>query len=348
MTNVQLNGRTRLYPLLGDPIIYARSPDWLSKRMAERGMNMISLPMQVPDGQLAVVMAGLAATGNVDGLSLTMPHKIAGYELCATVSDTSRLLGVISAIRRNKDGSWHGHTTDGDAFVKAQIDNGATISRRMHERIAQLQPLIDGTTALVTTMAAQRDSFQRGMNASARFTAQLDTAAPVFLYLTDHSPTTLASVRRVMDTYRDTFGATLANLATVAPIIGDRTDSLDTGLTAIPYGLNALASIVKNNRADFSLVATQGPVCTHDIDRRAIGDITPVQPNLVRYCPPAPDMQMRGAVNAPRPNDLGMQNSKDAGGVVGPPVVADQVKIPTLAEVIYKWRMILKGKDVPR
>mgnify|MGYP007007274758 CR=1 FL=1 len=38
----------------------------------------------------------------------------------------------------------------------------------------------------------------------------------------------------------------------------------------------------------------------------------------------------------------------DAGGVVGPPVVADPVKIPTLAEVIYKWRMILKGKDVPR
>lgn len=228
------------------------------------------------------------------------------------------------------------------------IDNGSTISRRMHERLGQLQPLIDGTTALVATMAAQRDSFQRGMNASARFTEQLDASAPVFLYLTDHSPATLASVRRVMDTYRDTFGATLANLATVAPIIGDRTDSLDTGLTAIPYGLNALASIVKNDRADFSLVATQGPVCTHDIDRRAIGDVTPVEPNLVRYCPPAPDMQMRGAVNAPRPNDLGMQNSKDPGGVVGPPVVADPVKIPTLAEVIYKWRMILKGKDVPR
>ena len=55
----------------------------------------------------------------------------------------------------------------------------------------------------------------------------------------------------------------------------------------------------------------------------------------MRYCPPAPDMQMRGAVNAPRPNDPGMQNSKVAGGVVGPRVVADPVKIPTLAEVIY-------------
>lgn len=124
---INLNGRTRLYPLLGDPVKYARSPDWLSKHMASRGMNMISLPMEVPDGQLGTVMAGLAATRNVDGLSLTMPHKSRGFDHCATVSETSRLLRVVSAIRRNADGSWHGHTTDGDAFVKAQIDNGAEI-----------------------------------------------------------------------------------------------------------------------------------------------------------------------------------------------------------------------------
>lgn len=124
---INLNGRTRLYPLLGDPVKYARSPDWLSEHMAKRGMNMISLPMEVPDGQLGIVMAGLAVTRNVDGLSLTMPHKSAGFDYCATVSETSRLLGVVSAIRRNADGSWHGHTTDGDAFVKAQMDNGAQI-----------------------------------------------------------------------------------------------------------------------------------------------------------------------------------------------------------------------------
>jgi len=124
---INLNGRTRLYPLLGDPIIYARSPDWLSQHMAKRGMNMISLPMEVPDGALKLVMDALAAIGNVDGLSLTMPHKISGYEHCATVSETSRLLGVVAAIRRNKNGSWHGHTTDGDAFVKAQIDKGAKV-----------------------------------------------------------------------------------------------------------------------------------------------------------------------------------------------------------------------------
>ena len=124
---INLNGATRLYPLLGDPIKYARSPDWLSKHFAKRGMNYISLPLEVPDGNLDPVMKGLAATMNVDGLSFTMPHKITGYDYMATVTETSRLLGVVSAVRRNKDGTWHGHTTDGDAFVKAQIDNGATV-----------------------------------------------------------------------------------------------------------------------------------------------------------------------------------------------------------------------------
>ena len=124
---VNLNGRTRLFPLLGHPVVYARSPDWLSKHFAKRGMNCISLPMEVPEESLGPVMKGLAATTNVDGLSLTMPHKRAGYDYCATVSEISRLLGAVSVLRRNKDGSWHGHTTDGDAFVKAQIDNGATV-----------------------------------------------------------------------------------------------------------------------------------------------------------------------------------------------------------------------------
>ena len=66
LMQINLNGRTRLYPLLGDPIIYARSPDWLSKRMAERGMNMISLPLEVPEGKLGEVIEGLTAINNVE------------------------------------------------------------------------------------------------------------------------------------------------------------------------------------------------------------------------------------------------------------------------------------------
>ncbi len=84
-------------------------------------------------------------------------------------------------------------------------------------------------------------------------------------------------------------------------------------------------------------------MCNYDVDRRAIGDVSPTEPNLVMYCPPAPDMLMRGAVNAPRPNDLGLQNSQTPPDIRSDPkVVNDPVKIPTLAELAYKWRSILK------
>lgn len=223
------------------------------------------------------------------------------------------------------------------------IDNAADISKRTNAQAGQLQPLIDGATELVTTMAAQGDPFVRGMGAGARLAHQLDDSGPVFLHLTDRSPGALSSVQRLLDTYRGTFGATLANLATAAPIVSDRTESLQTGLTAIPQGLRDLSSIVKGDRADFALIATQGPVCNYDVDRRVIGDVSPKDPNLVMYCPPSPDIQMRGAVNAPRPNELGMQNSQIPGQPIGPPVVNDPVKIPTLAQLVYKWRSILKG-----
>ena len=35
------------------------------------------------------------------------------------------MLGVVSVIRRNLDGTWHGDMLDGLAFVKAQKDHGA-------------------------------------------------------------------------------------------------------------------------------------------------------------------------------------------------------------------------------
>ena len=124
---ITLNGESRLFPLIGDPIIYARSPDWLSHHFADNGVNAVCVPMQVPDGALDPVLQGLGATPNVDGIIVTMPHKTTVFAHCATVSETSAMLGVVSAMRRKADGSWHGHTTDGDAFVKALVDNGATV-----------------------------------------------------------------------------------------------------------------------------------------------------------------------------------------------------------------------------
>jgi shikimate dehydrogenase len=120
-----LDGETRLFPIIGDPIIYARSPQRLTSGFAALGYNAICVPMQVPEGDLAAAMSGLTRTGNVDGLLITMPHKFTAFSYCATSSETARLFGVVSVMRRNPDGTWHGDMLDGLAFVKAQKDEGA-------------------------------------------------------------------------------------------------------------------------------------------------------------------------------------------------------------------------------
>jgi shikimate dehydrogenase len=83
--------------------------------------------MQVPGPALDTVMAALAEVGNVDGILVTMPHKHTAFTHCATSSDRARVLGAVSVIRRNPDGTWHGDMLDGAAFVKAQRDHGARI-----------------------------------------------------------------------------------------------------------------------------------------------------------------------------------------------------------------------------
>lgn len=124
---VTLNGATRLFPIIGDPIIYARSPELLTASLQARGRNAMCLPMEVPQGALDAVMNGLSSTRNVDGILVTMPHKFAVKSFCSTLSETSRLLKAVSVMRRNADGSWHGDSQDGASFVKAQIDRGAQV-----------------------------------------------------------------------------------------------------------------------------------------------------------------------------------------------------------------------------
>ena len=84
----------------------AYEPRSVTSFIAKRDLSRVSLPVEVQEGQLKVVMDGLAATGNVDGLSSTTPRKITGVQFRDTLSEASKRLGVVSAIRRNKDGSF--------------------------------------------------------------------------------------------------------------------------------------------------------------------------------------------------------------------------------------------------
>jgi shikimate dehydrogenase len=123
----KLNGETLLYPIIGDPIAFVKSPQRLTSVFEARGHNGICVPMQVPEGKLESVVSGLGHVPNIRGLLITMPHKNTMFAFCATSSQTSKLLGAVNVARRNADGSWHGDMLDGLAFVAACTKAGARL-----------------------------------------------------------------------------------------------------------------------------------------------------------------------------------------------------------------------------
>lgn len=70
----QLNGEARLFPILGDPmiyVIYAQSPERLARSFAARGHNGICIPMQVPEGMLESTLQAFSRMPNIDGILST-------------------------------------------------------------------------------------------------------------------------------------------------------------------------------------------------------------------------------------------------------------------------------------
>jgi len=135
-----LSGETQLYPIIGDPIVFVKSPQRMTAWFAARGHNGICIPMQVPKDDLETVVRGLERTPNVRGLLITMPHKNAMLDLCATCSTTSRRVGAVSIVRRNADASWHGDMLDGLSFVEAQKKQGAVLQGARVLQVAREAP----------------------------------------------------------------------------------------------------------------------------------------------------------------------------------------------------------------
>jgi shikimate dehydrogenase len=73
--------------------------------------------VQLAPARLAEGVRGLKAIGNLDGIIITVPHKMHMLELVDEVLVTGRRVGAINAARRDPDGRWIGDNFDGKGFV---------------------------------------------------------------------------------------------------------------------------------------------------------------------------------------------------------------------------------------
>lgn len=121
-----LTGATRLCAILGDPIAQAGSPRLFNAAFRARAMATVLVPAQVPAHRLNTVLAGLSGIGNLDGLVITAPHKLALAGHVDALGPQARRTGVVNAVRCTAEGEWIGENFDGAGCV-------AALRRRGHD-----------------------------------------------------------------------------------------------------------------------------------------------------------------------------------------------------------------------
>jgi shikimate dehydrogenase len=116
---IALDGATRLHLILGDPIAQVKSPGGVTRSFVARGRNAAMLPVHVTAAEFDDFVRGASLARNLDGLTITVPHKFAAARHCATLTERARLLGAVNVMRRNPDRGWHGDMLDGAGMVAA-------------------------------------------------------------------------------------------------------------------------------------------------------------------------------------------------------------------------------------
>lgn len=121
------SGKTRLFPVVGDPIAQVLSPAAITRILADRGADAIVVPLHVSPHDLPELLRMLHHVHNIGGLLVTVPHKQAALGLCASASARARFARSANVVRRTPQG-WHGDNTDGVGYVDGLEREGFVVA----------------------------------------------------------------------------------------------------------------------------------------------------------------------------------------------------------------------------
>jgi shikimate dehydrogenase len=127
---MSLSGATRLYAIIGDPIVQVRSPEVYTERFLALGHDAVLFPAHVLPDRFDATVAGLMALANLDGLLVTSPYKGRMVSHAARLGITAESVGAVNALRREADGSWAGDMFDGAGLVHGIERRGASVRGR--------------------------------------------------------------------------------------------------------------------------------------------------------------------------------------------------------------------------
>ncbi|NKB25593.1 MAG: shikimate dehydrogenase [Kiritimatiellae bacterium] len=108
---------TRLFGVLGHPIVHTLSPTMHNAAFNELGWDAVYKAHDVFPENLDAQLFSLGQEG-YEGVNLTIPLKEVAFKLIPNLDESARLMGAINTVKFGTNGL-EGYNTDGAGFLKA-------------------------------------------------------------------------------------------------------------------------------------------------------------------------------------------------------------------------------------
>ena len=112
-----LSGHARLAGVFGHPVTHSRSPRLHGFWLQRYGIDGAYIPLGVAPGGFAAAVRALVDLG-FRGANVTIPHKLAAFEICDAVAPFVRRAGAVNTLIF-RDGRIEGSNTDGFGFLES-------------------------------------------------------------------------------------------------------------------------------------------------------------------------------------------------------------------------------------
>jgi shikimate dehydrogenase len=117
-----LSGTARLAGITGWPVSHSRSPRLHGFWLQRHGIDGAYVPLPIQPENWTTAIKGLVAAGFA-GANVTIPHKVAAFEICDAVDDSARRAGAVNTLVF-QEGRITGTNTDGIGFLNNLRQHG--------------------------------------------------------------------------------------------------------------------------------------------------------------------------------------------------------------------------------
>jgi len=117
---MQINGKTKIYGIIGHPVEHTLSPAMQNSAFIALGINAVYVPFEVRPGELNSAIKSISSLG-ICGFNVTVPHKTACMKFLDKIDDSARAIGAVNTVKvvgaNGHSPLLVGYNTDGLGFL---------------------------------------------------------------------------------------------------------------------------------------------------------------------------------------------------------------------------------------